>query len=114
MILNLPLPPSQNQLLRMHWSKRKRIQRDLAWEIVSQAGQKKNPPQRARVAITRKTCGKAPDTDNLYAANKLVLDAMQQANVIRDDSPDAIILTTKWERAAKRVEQGVIVEVTRA
>lgn len=112
MIFDLPLPPSQNQLLRMHWAQKKRRRDELAWLIVAAGAKPEGGPMaRARVKLTRMTTGKAPDPDNLTASAKLVLDALQQASVIVDDSPECIDLKVDWQRAASRAEQGVRVEI---
>lgn len=63
------------------------------------------------VTITRKSVGVEPDPDNLTASAKLILDALQRVGVIKDDSPQHISLTVKWERAKKRVEQGTVVTI---
>ncbi len=112
--IELPLPPSQNQLLRMHWAKRRELKKFMAWDIVSQ---KKHTPglpwRRAAVLVTRRSCGKEPDPDNLTAANKLILDALQDAGVILDDAPEFITLVTQWERVPTRKAQGVTVAITK-
>jgi hypothetical protein len=107
----IALTPSQNQLLRMHWSKRRTAKKNIAWELMKHFGKVKHAPRKARVAITRMTVGVEPDPDNLVAANKLILDALQDINAIEDDTSDCISLSTKWEKAESRKDQGVIVEV---
>ncbi len=52
-----------------------------------------------------------PDPDNLTASAKLILDALQRVNVIKNDSPQYISLAVEWERAKKRVEQGTVVTI---
>lgn len=63
------------------------------------------------VTITRSSCGKAPDRDNLYGSMKPILDAMIDAGIILDDSPEHITLEVKWQKANKRKDQKVAVEV---
>ena len=111
MKITLPLAPSQNQLLRMHWSKRKTKQKEIEWLIVQQVGNRSAAVCGVHVTITRKSVGVEPDPDNLTASAKLILDALQRVNVIKDDSPQYISLTVKWERAKKRVEQGTVVTI---
>jgi Holliday junction resolvase RusA-like endonuclease len=116
MKINLPLAPSQNQLLRMHWAKRKKRQKDFEWLIVQAVG---NWRCRApvpvldgvHITITRKSCGVEPDPDNLTASAKLILDALQRVNVIKDDSPKSISLKVMWEKAKKKTDQGTLVEI---
>ena len=111
MKITLPLAPSQNQLLRMHWSKRKTKQKEIEWLIVQQVGNRSAALCGVHVTITRKSVGVEPDPDNLTASAKLILDALQRVNVIKNDSPQYISLTVKWERAKKRVEQGTVVTI---
>jgi Holliday junction resolvase RusA-like endonuclease len=109
--INLPLAPSQNQLLRMHWAKRKKTQKDLQWLIVQQVGNRSSALRGVHVAITRKSVGVEPDPDNLTASAKLILDALQRVNVIKDDSPKNISLKVMWEKASKKTDQGTLVEI---
>ena len=111
MKMTLPLAPSQNQLLRMHWAKRKRIQKDFEWSIVQQVGNRNSAMRGVHVTITRKSVGVEPDPDNLTASAKLILDALQRVNVIKDDSPQYISLAVERERAKKRIEQGTVVTI---
>jgi len=111
MKLTLPLAPSQNDLLRMHWSKRKKKQKEIGWLIVQQVGNRSAALCGVHVTITRKSVGVEPDPDNLTASAKLILDALQRVNVIKDDSPQYISLAVEWERAKKRVEQGTVVTI---
>ena len=111
MKMTLPLAPSQNQLLRMHWAKRKRIQKDFEWSIVQQVGNRSSALRGVHVTITRKSVGVEPDPDNLTASAKLILDALQRVNAIKDDSPKNISLKVTWERASKKTDQGTLVEI---
>lgn len=113
MNFNLAPMPSQNQLLRMHWAKRNRLKKSLAWQILAQCADRSTlPVQRAQIVITRMTCGKEPDPDNLTASAKLLLDALRDAGVIVDDSPEHITLDVQWQRSMKRNQQGTRVVVT--
>jgi Holliday junction resolvase RusA-like endonuclease len=111
MKINLPLAPSQNQLLRMHWAKRKKTQKDLQWLIVQQVGNRSSALRGVHVTITRKSVGVEPDPDNLTASAKLILDALQRTNIIKDDSPKSISLKVMWERALKKTDQGTLIEI---
>lgn len=111
MKINLPLAPSQNQLLRMHWAKRKKRQKDFEWLIVQAVGNWHSVLDGVHITITRKSCGVEPDPDNLTASAKLILDALQRVNVIRDDSPKSISLKVMWEKATKKTDQGTLVEI---
>ena len=110
-LINLPLAPSQNQLLRMHWAKRKKKQQEFEWLIVQAVGNFNPALVKSEITITRKSCGVEPDPDNLTASAKLILDALQRTNIIEDDSPQNISLKVMWERAKKRVDQGTLVKI---
>jgi|TARA_R110000751_G_scaffold114468_3_gene213861 Holliday junction resolvase RusA-like endonuclease len=111
MKMTLPLAPSQNQLLRMHWAKRKKIQKDFEWSIVQAVGNRSSALCSVHITITRKSVGVEPDPDNLTASAKLILDALQRVGVIKDDSPKYITLRVQWEQAKKRVEQETVVTI---
>ena len=110
-LINLPLAPSQNQLLRMHWAKRKKKQKEFEWLIVQAVGNSNSALVKSEITITRKSCGVEPDPDNLTAAAKLILDALQRTNIIEHDSPQNISLKVMWERVKKRVDQGTLVKI---
>ena len=110
-LIKLPLAPSQNQLLRMHWAKRKKKQKEFEWLIVQAVGNSNSALVKSEITITRKSCGVEPDPDNLTASAKLILDALQRTNIIEDDSPQNISLKVIWERAKKRVDQGTLVKI---
>ena len=111
MKINLPLAPSQNQLLRMHWAKRKKKQKDFEWLIFQAVTNRHSAMNGVHITITRKSCGVEPDPDNLTASAKLILDALQRVNVIKDDSPKSISLEVAWERAPRKTDQGTLVEI---
>ena len=111
MNIELPLAPSQNQLLRMHWSRRRKLKIDYTWLILQAVGNQSSALNGAHIKITRRTCGVEPDPDNLTASAKLILDALQQAGVIKDDSPKHVSLTVLWEKCSKRKDQGTLVEI---
>ena len=95
----------------MHWAKRKKTQKDFEWLIVQQVGNRRSVLNGVHVTITRKSCGVEPDPDNLTASAKLILDALQRVNVIKDDSPKNISLKVMWEKASKKTDQGTLVEI---
>lgn len=110
MKLELPLTPTLNALLRMHWRKRGRLKRDYAWDLRSQLPPNFGPLSFPRVQVTRVACGVEPDGDNLAGGQKLVLDALTIAGVIEDDGPASIqLLPTKWARANTAAEQKTII-----
>lgn len=95
--------PSQNVLLRMHWAKRGRVRRRVAWMLMAELLKHKRPMsstpiQRCNVRILR-YAKQAPDGDNLPSSAKLILDVLQPLSkrhpdglgVIENNSADCII-----------------------
>ena len=87
------IPPSMNQVMRMHWAERKRLRSQLQWELtaaLADVGRKLPPPlygkaaPRRRVTITTYRPRRL-DPDN--AQPKILLDAMRDIGLIRNDSP---------------------------
>lgn len=118
--LTAPLVPTLNVLLRKHWSYRTRMKKALAADFRMEAMLQLAvedwglfPLQRARVEIVRLACGKEPDRDNLVSSAKLILDALVAALVLKDDSPDCLVLSVRWERVA-RAKQRTLISVTQA
>jgi len=80
--INLTLPyrlPLWNQIMRMHWAKRTRELRIVAWHVLAAMAKEKvrrpaKPIERARVTI-RRYSPKVPDKDGLSA--KHLLDILQ-------------------------------------
>jgi hypothetical protein len=107
-VLPIALCPLQNPLLRMHWTKRKKLEGLIATHLLwGRHRVQCPPPGRPTVTITRRS--QAPcDPDSGHGA-KLVLDAMKRLGFIRDDSDAAIELVCKWER--KRGKGEVVVEL---
>lgn len=94
--------PTPNTLMRMHWSRRRRLQRrvcELVWCAMREAGIRPRAPLGCcRVQITRYSRRRC-DVDALHGTGKLLLDVLQPASrrhpeglgVIADDSPDCIV-----------------------
>ena len=103
MILEFELPtptPSNNALLRMHWSKRGRTQKELAkemWAITKiKVWTKRPPPVYVKVAI-RRIGRRRLDQDNLYGGTKMLIDCLIQCGLIQDDDEKHIDLTVEQE-----------------
>jgi uncharacterized protein YjiS (DUF1127 family) len=87
------IPPSANVVMRMHWAERRRLRSTLQWELtaaLADIGRKlppiehgpKAPKQRVTVTVYRP---RRLDPDN--AQPKILLDAMRDIGLIRNDSP---------------------------
>lgn len=99
------LPPMLNGekgLLRMHWSRRKKLNERWVWLIREQKPQKHSG--RVIVEFTRVSTRRA-DLDNIAASFKPVGDALVKCGVVKDDNSGVIKeLRVKWEKGR---EQGV-------
>ena len=116
MKLTISLPIiSANKLLRMHWAKRAKIQRDYFYAIMAQwwnIGNFLSPvriKKKKKVIITsyRK---RLLDKDNLYAGAKCLGDALKKAGLIWDDSPKWINLEVKQAVDGKNPRTEVVIE----
>lgn len=114
--LRIPeLAPSLNSkggLLRMHWTRRKKLL--VKWQYLvmeAAAGRKHSGP--CRVTITRHYASTPLDRDNCYAAAKLPLDALRKCGIIKDDDNQTLMsLSCKQVKVATRKEQGTEIIIT--
>ena len=103
------LPP-MNSADGLHWRKRNTIKK--SWEIlVWKEILNRRPvlPLRfARVAVTRHS-SVHPDYDNLVQGSKMILDALVQNGVLRDDKPGVIGYPNyHWVKAAPKKGKVVV------
>lgn len=113
--------PLLNQLLRMHWAKRRKWSRDIAWAIRAALPANQypaSPLKKCRIHIEREST-REPDEDGLYGSAKPVLDALQPPSkrhplglgIIADDSPRCLLRLTvrhlagKGQRTIIRIEE---------
>jgi hypothetical protein len=94
--------PTPNTLLRMHWAKRRRMQRQvckLVWIALRETGIRMGAPlDRCRVLVTRYS-RRRPDVDAKNGTAKLLLDVLQPSSkrhpeglgVIADDTDTCIV-----------------------
>lgn len=120
-VFTLPLLlPTPNQSLRLHWSKRRKHIRDIAWQakILMLGKIPAEPFARARVRVWRH--GITPlDPDAITASAKMLLDVLQPQSrrhpyglgVIANDDAASLELSVQWIKAARRVDQRTVVEV---
>lgn len=80
-------PPSLNQQLRMHWARRARIKKEAALHLLEMRHVPKACAPR-RLTLTRHG-SRLLDADNLAGAYKPVVDAIVQAGLLTDDSPQS-------------------------
>lgn len=84
---------------RMHWAQRRKAMKYLAWHITALIPRCKKPLERCRVTVERRSSGRQPDHENLYASIKPLMDVLVVASkrnphgigLIRDDAPSCVI-----------------------
>jgi len=109
-VIDLPII-SGNKLLRMHWAKRAKIQKDYYSAIYVVIPIYLHPPkQRKRKVIITSYRKRLLDKDNLYAGAKLLVDALKKAGLIWDDSPKWINLEVKQAVDGKNPRTEVVIE----
>lgn len=96
-VLVLPvIMPSLNKQLRMHWAKRQRLNKNIAWHLRSVMG-REEIAHRDRIAhVTIKVFSNAPktaggrarrlDRDNLFGGQKPLVDALRHCGIIKNDT----------------------------
>jgi len=92
------IPPSMNQVMRMHWAERRRLRSTLQWELtaaLADGGTKLPPLLFGKTAPRRRVIvhvyrPRRLDPDN--AGPKILLDAMRDIGLIRNDSPRWLLL----------------------
>ncbi len=101
MILEFSVPwvsTTNNVLLRMHWSKRRKINADVQWSVKAAIGRSPDwptpPPDPVTVTIIRYGYSR-PDRDNLYGGMKPLIDALTKCHLIIDDDEDHIVLRVR-------------------
>lgn len=127
-VITVPkIPPSQNELLRMHWAKRKREQTVWCeWLTAGMNGAEHNGQRKLVREIRRRVLAgernrveieihhsRTDDRDNLWGRAKLVLDAMKYkkgAGIIWDDDEKHLELAVTQVKC-KRAEAKTVVRV---
>lgn len=105
MNLEIPgLPPMNTADGLSRWTRRKLRQRwvrEVQVAVLASGQKPAEPWKRARVTITRCSSSE-PDSDNLYAGAKFLLDGLKAARVIEDDKPSVIGMPAcVWEHAPR-------------
>lgn len=108
MTIRLTIPevlPGQNVLLRMHWAKRMRVRKRVAWYMKAALLEKgsgwkigNKPLEKCRITVTRH-CRRKLDADNSVSSVKALLDVLQPHSkthpdglgVIQNDSESCIV-----------------------
>ena len=109
------LPKLPNRSARpAHWAVVQREAKawhdDVQWLVNIHAPGRLLMIERARLTLTRVSTHE-PDPDNLMASWKYVIDGLQRAGVIVDDKRENVEILSQWNKASKRADQGIIVQV---
>lgn len=104
-----PLPPTPNQMLRMHWGKRGKAKSDLMWQIRAQ--EIKEAPEPCEIHALW-TVYRKMDADNAIGRLKLVIDALKEMGVLKDDSLRYVkLVDAEQERTNDPRKQKLIIEI---
>lgn len=105
-LITIPYPtPSNNELMRMHYHRRRRLRSELV--AIASAGRRAAgilralSGERRRVTITRFGV-RTLDRDNLYGGAKLLVDALCDAGAIWDDDDEHLDLVVTQQLTEKR------------
>lgn len=95
------LTPSLNQLLRMHYRKRKRLKDSFLWEIKANLFEQDleiepSPPKRRLSVVSYRK--KLLDQDNYIGGLKLLIDSLVDLGLVSDDSPEFLELERLEQR----------------
>lgn len=107
------LPPLQNALNQMHWSRKHSFSED--WlgliSLVTSQCIPKISFRKARLTLIRKS-PKVPDADGLVGSFKMIIDALVNLKILEDDSYTHIGMPTySWEKTSKETQRiSVIIE----
>ena len=91
-----PNPPSPNVRQRLHWSKIRGVDKDIAWKVYLGLNPKKKRAPRAKYAkviihATRYAI-RMMDQDNFVGSLKPVIDGLVACSVVPDDKPELVKL----------------------
>lgn len=106
--LSVQVTPSLNQLTRMHWHRRVRMQAQMVCEIQGELGALSVERRQGKVnaTITRYSPGEL-DYDNLVGGCKPLVDTLVAVGLVWDDSPEWLVVDyrqTKCKRSEARTE----------
>ena len=116
------LTPTANQLMRLHWSRRRKLLAEVAWYIRTNARPPTEPFAKARVTVHRNITGNSPglDPDGERMVAKLILDALQPMSrrhphglgFIAGDGPGQLELMVQQLRSDKKGTRIIVEDVT--
>lgn len=106
--MNIPdVPPSLNELLRMHWAKKIRLQAKWEGEIWVAMPKRFDAAEKMRVRITLYH-SRFYDKDNAYGAVKPIVDSLRKLDLIRDDTAEHLELEVEQAKCPHKQRHTVI------
>lgn len=105
------LPPSNNQLLRMHWRRRKQLLDAWIFHVKTQAQELNLPAERPawRMRVQANfLVYRLMDDDNAEARFKLIGDALVKAGLLLDDNSAALQLEVLQSKVARNDQKTVL------
>lgn len=112
------LIPSLNRQLRIHWTQRRRIHKDLMW-LLKIGGwdlrldkERRASRYRQRRVVIQRFALQSMDADNLHGAMKPLIDALCEFDIIFDDDNVHLSLFIDQEKVRHRSEQRIVIHVS--
>ena len=102
------IPPSLNKVLRMHWTKRRKLLEAWMWMIRVAWGHPLTTCQIKRKVTITLHHSRLFDKDNAYGACKVIFDALKSQGLIVDDSPEWLEASVKQEKCKHKERHTVI------
>lgn len=112
----LPLvTPSLNELLRIHFRKRKRLKQDYEWQLIASGANdsqyKVNGIKKRRVEI-RSFRSRLLDQDNFIGGLKPLLDSLVEMDLLLDDGPEYLSLKAEQENSRDQRTEIIIEDMS--
>lgn len=105
------LPPTPNQLHRMHWSKRHALKKDWVWIVRSKDPNPIKLP--CRIHVERRSMGRPLDVPAIFGTLKIPLDAIVGAGVLPDDQPRYVeAVSASQDQVGSEEEQKTIITLS--
>jgi Holliday junction resolvase RusA-like endonuclease len=107
----VPMNNGRGGLLRMHWTKRRKLQDSYTWLTRSLTANRHEGPVRMEL-IRYSSSHTVADFGNLVSSDKLILDAIVNAGVLPDDNQTVIPQRDYKQIKCKPSEQRTVIRIT--
>lgn len=102
------VPPSLNEIIRMHWSDLRKKKKAWATLVRSQQREGVHTPVQFTYHMARPGL---LDMDNLYGSSKILIDALVRAGVLPDDDPQCVASIEASQERAGDDEEYVLMQL---